>query len=218
MSGYLIVNLLGCLLVVTSTLVVLMKKLKPSAYTYAIQSLVLVGIFVTLAVTTNSTELYTWSATAFLTKVILVPGVILFALKKIGEDADKEMPSSLSPIAVVILVIVELIVCFLVVLNIDLPTAAEVKPALAISLAHFFIGLTCITSQRNIMKQIFGYCLMENGSHLTLALLAPSAPALVETGVATDAIFAVIIMVIVAVRIYRTMGTMDAQDLSELKG
>ena len=36
---------------------------------------------------------------------------------------------------------------------------------------------------------------MENGSHLTLVLLANKAPELVEIGIATDAIFAVIILV-----------------------
>ena len=86
------------------------------------------------------------------------------------------------------------------------------------TLAHFFIGLTCIVTQRNIVKQIFGYCLMENGSHVTLALLAPEAPELVEVGIATDAFFAVIIMAVVAVRIYRTAHTLDADDLMELKG
>ena len=59
---------------------------------------------------------------------------------------------------------------------------------------------------------------MENGSHVTLALLAPSAPGLVETGVATDAVFAVVIMAIVASRIYRMCLTLDAQELTKLKG
>lgn len=39
---------------------------------------------------------------------------------------------------------------------------------------------------------------MENGSHLVLALLAWRAPELVEIGIATDAIFAVIVMVLLA--------------------
>lgn len=217
-TGYLIVNLLGCVLVITSTLVVLQRRLRNAAFTYAIQSAVLVSIFLTLAITTGSTDLYLWSATAFVTKVILVPGIMLYALKKIGPAADKELPSKLTPIRCILLVIAEVVVCYLAVMGIQLPTAAEVHPALAISLAHFFIGLTCIVSQRNIMKQVFGYCLMENGSHLTLALLAPSAPGLVETGVATDAIFAVIIMAVIAVKIYRTNHTLDAQDLMNLKG
>jgi hydrogenase-4 component E len=59
---------------------------------------------------------------------------------------------------------------------------------------------------------------MENGSHITLALLASTAPNLVEIGVATDAIFAVLIMLIVASMIYRVNKTVDAHDLTELKG
>ena len=118
----------------------------------------------------------------------------------------------------IVLVAIELLVCFIAVMGIQLPTAAEVKPALAVSLAHFFIGLTCIITQRNILKQMFGYCLMENGSHVTLALLAPQAPELVEVGIATDAIFAIIIMAIVAMRIYTCTHTLNADELSELKG
>lgn len=217
-TGYMIVNLLGCVLIITSTLVVLSRKLKKAAYTYAIQSLVIVAMFLTLAVTTGSTDLYLWSGSAFITKVILVPAIMLYAIKKIGPKADEEIPSKLGPTGCVILVVIELVVCYLAVMNVTLPTAAEAHPALAIALAHFFIGLTCIVSQRNILKQVFGYCLMENGSHVTLALLAPNAPGLVETGIATDAIFAVIIMVIVAYKIYKKNESLDASELMELKG
>lgn len=72
------------------------------------------------------------------------------------------------------------------------------ETALAVALGHFLLGLLCIVSQRNILQQIFGYCLMENGSHLVLALLAWRAPELVEIAIATDAIFAVIVMVLLA--------------------
>jgi hydrogenase-4 component E len=87
-----------------------------------------------------------------------------------------------------------------------------------VSLSHFLLGLVCIVSQRNIVKQVFGYCLMENGSHLTLALLANKAPELVEIGIATDAIFAVIIMVVLVNKIYRTFHSLDAKQLMSLKG
>lgn len=216
-TGYVVVNLLGCVLVITSTLVVLSRKLRTAAFMYAAQSLVLVSMFLTLAITTGSQDLYLWSASAFVTKVVLVPSIMLYTIKKL-DNPDEVLPTKLTPVRCVLLVVVELVVCYLAVMSISLPTAAEVHPALAISLAHFFIGLTCIVSQRNIMKQIFGYCLMENGSHVTLALLAPSVPGLVETGVATDAVFAVVIMALVALKIHRTAHTLDAQDLMELKG
>lgn len=178
----------------------------------------LVGVLASLGAVTGSTELFTWSATAFATKVVLVPAILLFTLKKIGDDAEADLPPKLNPMKSVALVAVEVFVCFVAVSGIDLPTAAAVKPTLAVSLAHFFIGLTCIVIQRSIFKQIFGYCLMENGSHVTLALLAPQAPELVEIGVATDAIFAVIILAVLVWRMARYAHTLDADDLCELKG
>ena len=217
MSGFALVNILGGALIVTSLLVVLSKTPRRAAYLYALQSLVLISLFVALGATTGSRELFIWAATGFVTKVLVVPGIILYACKKMG-DAGAGLEPKLTPVKTIMVVALEVLVCFVAVQGIQLPTAIEVKPALAISLAHFFIGLTCIVTQRNIVKQIFGYCLMENGSHVTLALLAPEAPELVEVGVATDAFLAVLIMAVVALRIYRTVHTLDADDLMELKG
>ncbi len=217
MDPYIVVNVLGSLLIITSLLIVLSKTPKKAAYIYAVQSLVLVSVFISLGTITGSTQLFVWSGTAFVTKVVLVPVIILMALKKMNNPTD-DLPPVVSPMVSVLLVAAEVLVCYFIVGGITLPTAIEVKPALAISLAHFFIGLTCIVTQRNIVKQVFGYCLMENGSHLTLALLAPTAPEIVEIGIATDAIFAVIIMAIMVVRVYRTAHTLDTNDLMELKG
>ena len=217
MDGYMIVNALGALLIVTSLSVMLTRSPRTSAFEYAAQSCVLVAIFIALGMTTGSSELFVWSFTAVLTKVIFVPAVVLFAYKKMGSPENTE-GSSTTPVASIVLVAVELLICFVAVSGINLPTAAEVKPALAVSLAHFFIGLTCIITQRNILKQMFGYCLMENGSHVTLALLAPQAPELVEVGIATDAIFAIIIMALVAMRIHTYAHTLNADELTELKG
>ena len=218
MFGYPLVNVLGNCLIISSMLVVLARTGRAAAWLYSLQSLVLVAVLASLGVVTGSTELFTWSATAFATKVVLVPAILLFTLKKIGDDARTDLPPKLNPMKSVALVAVEVFVCFVAVSGIDLPTAAEVRPTLAVSLAHFFIGLTCIVIQRSIFKQIFGYCLMENGSHVTLALLAPQAPELVEIGVATDAIFAVIILAVLVWRMARYARTLDADDLCELKG
>ena len=207
--GYSLVNILGGLLIVTSTMVVVSKT---------IPSVVLVGVLLTLGLTTGATELLMWAASAFVTKVILVPFILNRAYKKMGSPADSTLTSSIKPAWTIILTGLEVAICFAVVTRLSLPTAEVATPALAISFAHFFVGLTCIISQRNILKQIFGYCLMENGSHVTLALLAPTAPEIIEIGIATDAIFAVIIMSAVVVRIWNDTKSLDSHDLTELKG
>ena len=58
----------------------------------------------------------------------------------------------------------------------------------------------------------------QTGSHLTLALLAYRAPELVEIGIATDAVFAVIILVLLAGQIYNQLHTLDSAELQTLKG
>lgn len=216
--GYSLVNVLGVLLIVTSSLVVLSKTVGHAIMWYAGQSLILVGVLVSLGITTGTTELLTWGASAFVTKVLLVPAIIWTAYKKMGQPDVSGLKSAVSAPWFVVIVIAEVVLSFAVVSNVELPTAADALPALAISFAHFFVGLTCIVTQRNILKQVFGYCLMENGSHVTLALLAPTAPEIVEIGIATDAFFAVIIMSIVVMRIWRDAHTLDSHDLTDLRG
>ncbi|SUC38435.1 hydrogenase 4 membrane subunit [Proteus mirabilis] len=139
-----------------------------------------------------------------------------FAFRKLSDPSANI--SVIKPALLMLLAAVIVILCWFVVEPIQIPMVAELKPALAVSLGHFMLGLLCIVTQRNILKQAFGYCLMENGSHLTLALLAWRAPELVEIGIATDAIFAVIVMAVLARKIYRTLNTLNVDQLTALKG
>jgi hydrogenase-4 component E len=217
MQGFPLVNGLAGLLIITAVLVTLARRPVPTAALYALQSFVLVLIFLALAASTGSPELYLWAASAFVTKVVLVPLIMMRAFGKL-DDPQLGSGATLPPALSVILAAVVVALCFAVVSGVALPGVAAIKPALAVSLAHFFLGLACIVAQRNILKQVFGYCLMENGSHLTLALLAPNAPELVEVGIATDAIFAVVIMAVLATKIHATLQTLDARQLRTLKG
>lgn len=209
------INVLACLLILTSLAVIAAKTAEKSAALYAVQSLVLVILFVFLAGEMQAHSLYMWSVSAFITKVIVVPGILWFTAKKL---ANADMPQGMNAAWLIPIAVVIVLVCYGATNAVTLPIAENLKPALAVSLSHFLIGLLCIVSQRNILKQVFGYCLMENGSHLTLALLASNAPELVEIGIATDAFFAVIIMVVLVTKIYRTLHTLDAKQLMELKG
>ena len=216
MTGALIVNNLAGLMMITSLLVIGARKPIASCWFYALQSFVLVMIFVTLANTLDAHQLTLWAITAFFTKVLLVPLILGFAFRKLSDPSANI--SLIKPALLMLLAAVIVILCWFVVEPIQIPMVAELKPALAVSLGHFMLGLLCIVTQRNILKQAFGYCLMENGSHLTLALLAWRAPELVEIGIATDAIFAVIVMAVLARKIYRTLNTLNVDQLTALKG
>ena len=211
-----VINTLSGLLLLTSLLVIETKKPRQSAVLYGFQSLILVMIFLTLAMLMGAPQLYLWAASAFITKAVLVPLILYFALSKVAETTTSLNTVS-TPVSI-ILAAVAVVISFTVVNQIGLKSAADFTPALAISVAHFFFGQICIVTQRNIFKQILGFCLMENGSHLTLALLAYRAPELVEIGIATDAVFAVIVLVLLAGQIYKHLHTLDSAELNVLKG
>lgn len=216
MTGSLIVNNLAGLMMLTSLLVIGAKRPIVSCCLYALQSLVLVLIFFTLAQTLQAHQLLLWSLSALITKVVLVPLIMARAFGKLSDPgADGGI---ISPTLLMLAAAAIVLLCWFVVAPVNLPMVAALKPALAVSLGHFLLGLLCIVTQRNILKQVFGYCLMENGSHLTLALLANRAPELVEIGIATDAIFAVLIMAFMARKIYRTLNTLNVNQLTALKG
>ena len=216
MNGDLLVNNLAGLLVVTSLMVIGVRKPKAAAILYSLQSLVLVGTFLVIADVAHAHSLKEWAVSAFITKVVLLPGLLYWAFGKMQDPVSEKPEIKFVWVAVAAVAIV--IASFEAVQSVQLPLLAGLKPALAVSLGHFFMGLLCIVSQRNILKQAFGYCLMENGSSLTLALLANKAPGLMEIGVTTDAVFAVIIMVVLARLIYSKLNTLDVRQLTAMKG
>jgi hydrogenase-4 component E len=211
-----LINSLCGLLLLTSLLVIETKRPRQSAILYSFQSLVLVIIFLCLATLMHAPQLYLWAASAFVTKAILVPLILYRALSK-ADETITSLNTVSTPVSLA-LAALSVVVSYTVVSQIELKSAATFIPALAISVAHFFFGQLCIVTQRNIFKQILGFCLMENGSHLTLALLAYHAPELVEIGIATDVVFAVIVLVLLAGQIYRRLHTLDSSELNVLKG
>lgn len=216
MTGISIVNNLAGLMMLTSLFVISVKGFRLACVFLRFSVTVLVSIFLTLAQLFQAEELLMWSGSAFITKVLLVPLIMIWAVRKITVNrSGKEL---FSPVIMALLAALIVLLCAFVIRPVTLPMAIGLKPALAVALGHFLLGLLCIISQRNILRQVFGYCLMENGSHLVLALLAWRAPELVEIGIATDAIFAVIVMVLLARKIWRTHGTLDVNTLTALKG
>lgn len=216
MNGINLVNALAVVLIVTSLMVVEARNPRFSAQLYSIQSFVLVLIFFSLAVFMKAEPLYIWSVTALVTKVILVPLIVIRALKRVGNPS--EPGTSLNPVVSLFIAAVFVGLAFLIVTPFHMQAVIKLKPALAVSIAHFMLGLLCILTQRNALRQILGYCLMENGAHLTLAFMAFNAPETVEIGILTDAIFAVLIMSLIAVRLFSVLGTLDTDQLTSLKG
>ncbi|OSQ24207.1 hydantoin racemase [Campylobacter concisus] len=210
-------DILAICMIVTSLAVFGLRNLKLSIIAYAVETLLLVSIFFLLSEKFNAEQLTTWAIVAFFTKVLLVPGILFWLIKKLGVVSEDEPVGGffVSPV---------------IAMGFSLALSMSIHPIfLKFSLIKeeimliaagtvFMMGIFGFMLRNSFIKQILAYCLFENGIHLSLALMAYNSHELVELGILTDAIFAVIIMSILAIRFYKAYDSLDTSKASNLRG
>ena len=210
-------DILAICMIVTSLAVFGLRSLKLSIIAYAIETLLLVSIFFLLSEKFNAEQLTTWAIVAFFTKVLFVPGILFWLIKKLGVVSEDEPVGGffVSPV---------------IAMGFSLALSMSIHPIfLKFSLIKeeimliaagtvFMMGIFGFMLRNSFIKQILAYCLFENGIHLSLALMAYNSHELVELGILTDAIFAVIIMSVLAIRFYKAYDSLDTSKASNLRG
>ena len=210
-------DILAICMIVTSLAVFGLRSLKLSIIAYAIETLLLVSIFFLLSEKFNAEQLKTWAIVAFFTKVLFVPGILFWLIKKLGVVSEDEPVGGffVSPV---------------IAMGFSLALSMSIHPIfLKFSLIKeeimliaagtvFMMGIFGFMLRNSFIKQILAYCLFENGIHLSLALMAYNSHELVELGILTDAIFAVIIMSVLAIRFYKAYDSLDPSKASNLRG
>jgi hydrogenase-4 component E len=174
-------------------------------------------IFLYLYNTYSADELGSWAIIAFFTKVIFVPVILLRLIKKLKVEHEDEpvLGFYVSPIVAIAFSLAIAMALYPIYLKFSL--IKEHIPLIA-SITIFMIGIFGFVLRNSAIKQILAYCTFENGIHLSLALMAYNSPEIVELGILTDALFAVIITSIFATRFFKYFGSLDVSKATELKG
>lgn len=211
------IDILAICMIITSLAVFGLRNLKLSVGIYAVQTLLLVSIFFMLSSTFNAPQLKIWAVVAFFTKVLFVPGIIFFLIKKLGVISEDEPVGGffVSPVIAMGFSLAIAMTISPILLKFSL---IEERIMLIAAVTVFMMGIFGFMLRNSFIKQILAYCLFENGIHLSLALMAYNSHELVELGILTDAIFAVIIMSVLAVRFYKAYDGLDTSKASNLKG
>ena len=211
------IDILAICMIITSLAVFGLRNLKLSVGIYAVQTLLLVSIFFMLSSTFNAPQLKIWAVVAFFTKVLFVPGIVFFLIKKLGVISEDEPVGGffVSPVIAMGFSLAIAMTISPILLKFSL---IEERITLIAAVTVFMMGIFGFMLRNSFIKQILAYCLFENGIHLSLALMAYNSHELVELGILTDAIFAVIIMSVLAVRFYKAYDGLDTSKASNLKG
>ncbi|WP_177386905.1 hydrogenase 4 membrane subunit [uncultured Campylobacter sp.] len=211
------IDILAICMIITSLAVFGLRNLKLSIGIYAIQTLLLVSIFFMLYSNFNAPQLRIWAIVAFFTKVIFVPGILFWLVKKLDVISEDEPVGGffVSPVIAMGFSLAIAMTINPILLKFSL---IQERIVLIAAVTVFMMGIFGFMLRNSFIKQILAYCLFENGIHLSLALMAYNSHELVELGILTDAIFAVIIMSVLAVRFYKAYDGLDTSKASNLRG
>lgn len=212
-----IIDIIAILMMITSFAVFGLRQYRHSILTYALQTFLLVSIFLALYFKYGTHELLIWAMTAFVIKVVFVPLYLLRLVKKLGVVVEDEPVGGffISPVVALSFSLAISMMLYKVFIHFSL--FQDVLPLFAASFI-FMMGIFGFILRNSFIKQILSYCLFENGIHLSLALMAYSSHELVEIGILTDAIFAVVIMSVLAKRYYAVFESLDTSKATNLRG
>lgn len=211
------IDILSVLIIITALAVFGLRNLKYSVYAYMAETIVLVCIFFSLAATFDAGTLFSWGVVAIITKVLFVPAVMFWLIKKLGIKYEDEPVGGFFVSPVIAMGFSLAIAMSISPIFLEFSLIKE-KIALIAAVVVFMMGIFGFMLRNSFIKQILSYCLFENGIHLSLALMAYNSHELVEVGILTDAIFAVIIMAVLALRFYKVFGTLDTSKATNLRG
>jgi hydrogenase-4 component E len=206
-------------LIITSYLVIELRNLRYSAYAYMVQALLMCSLFVIFA--TKNPGLYWWALTAFITKVVIIPYLLL---RFIRRHTDQEFPPLIGYVGSILLITIIVLIFYRTThhyIEFIAPTPAAMaepfRTNLAVSFTIFLMGLYCILVRRDAIKTVHGLLILENGVHLSLVSLAPLLRETAIFGVVTDVVIAVYLLLYVISGVYEKFGSTDTFQLKGLR-
>jgi len=197
------------------------RNLKWSTVAITIQSLFLACILAGVASIAANPSLYWWSLSTLITKVVVIPYLLWRYIRNLPTAETRPWLGTVPSMAVMLILVV-MFYRFLHT-NVDFmapsmqATAGPARSCLALALTIGVLGLWVLLVRRDAAKMVIGLVLLENGVHLSLVTLAPALPETTVIGVTTNVIITVWLLLYLAGRIFRSLGTTDTATLSELK-
>jgi hydrogenase-4 component E len=158
----------------------------------------------------HATDLWLLAVLTVIVKGVVVPLALLGAVNRLRIRHEIEfivnVPSSL------LIAGIGTLGSFAVAERIFGGTTAVLRGALGAGLATILLGLLVMLGRRQVITQIVGLLVMENGVILCALGLTLGMPLIVEIGVALDVLVAVQILALFA---YRVASGLDARDREE---
>lgn len=183
---------------------------------YALSSLSIAGIAFSLSFVFPEEKQHLWifALVTILIKVVAVPFVIGYAQRKHNEFI--KAPSFLKPTSSYFVIVAILGVTLFVMKHTPIVGIVSFDALLYVSIALIGIGLATMIIHRNILSQILGLLIMENGVTVFTLVTVKSLPLLIELGVFVIIVASAFILSVLGLRIREFHGSSDTEELRSL--
>lgn len=156
---------------------------------------------------------------AFLTlilKAIVIPHVFFRIIRRLG--IRKEVDSYINIPFSLLLAVLLVFVSFYVTGDGKLLKPAAYREFIPLAVSTVFFGMLIMTSRKKAVSQVLGLLLIENGLFLMGVTMTFGMPLLVEMGIFFDVLVGMVIMGVFVFKIRGAFESIDADDMTVLKG
>ncbi len=198
------------------------RNLVVSIWAYLIHSIFLACTIGAFAVLTGHYQLYYWVMVTLVTKAIFIPLMLRWYVVRHGSTEVRPPLGFRLSLTILSLVLIGFFKVVHTYLDFVAPTeAATLEPyrsSLAVALTVFVLALYILVTRRDAIKNVIGVCLLENGAHLSLVVLAPTLPETALLGITSSIVLSAGMLIYITTRVYDVIGTVDTFELSRLRG
>jgi hydrogenase-4 component E len=210
------ISALALMLLATGLIATFLERLGSFITLLVVQGLLLAGCAAVVALASGEPHAYLAVVITIGVKVIGVPSVLTFALRRIRQQREVEAVISHKLAFVVAVGLV--LLAYLVAGPIARADHGIPPNTLPAAVALVLLGLFTMAMCGTALTQVVGLVMSENGIYLAALAVTRGLPLAVELGVAVDVLVGALVMGLVARHIERTFSSISTGRLKALRG
>jgi hydrogenase-4 component E len=207
---------IAMLLLISAFLLLFIRKISDSVPILVFQSFVLTLSAAYMWYQTGLSHLLIAALLTLIVKVVIIPYILHFTIKKI--DVDRQVERITSKYTSLFIAIILSMAGFYVTSRLNLPSTKFGEPYLPISLVLVFLGTFIMIDHKKALMQGIGLITIENGLFLVALSISYGMPMMVEFGIFFDMLVTVIIIGILSFRIHSAFESLNTENMQKLKG
>ena len=202
----------ACLLMTMLTVVSL--RLRTMVRYFALSSLFLSALIAGIGFAQESEHLYSIAAANFLFKTVIIPWLIVMAARRSG--ASERLRAYLRPASTFFLLLIVFAFVLAGVQRSPFFTTTDPGYLLHLAVSLVLIGFLMMILRRDVLSQVIGFLVMENGIAMFSYATVNSLPVLIELGIFATVTVGVLLMSMLSHHVRLLYGSEDTGMLREL--